>query len=575
MNTFWMLIRQCALACLMAGLAACNSSSEPEDPAPDAPTAAEAPQITAAPQAAAVVTGQSAQFTVQASGTAPLHYQWLRDGEAVVGATGTTLTLPAVQMGDSGAAISVRIGNAAGSVTSAAVTLTVQPLATIAIATPPAAASASVGGSASFGVAVDVAPAGTPIRYQWLRNGAEIAGATAPGYTTPVLVLADDGARFSVRVSAGAATPVLSAEALLTVTAAPAASAPAISAGLDFGLAVQHDGGVLLLGSSTQLDRIVGTTVAGTDARRITGLDAAAVSAGRNTGLAIGRDGRLHGFGIATGGNLGGNLVNGHIDVPQVMGGVDSVVGALASGTYSLALRSDGSVWHWPGTLTFSPQLSQARAIAGLTQVQRLVQGATGGTTSKTQPLAIRGDGTVWSLSWTASTGVNSQTHTGSATRLGTLTDVQDLSCTMHCLALLRDGSVRAWGRNAEGQLGPAAGAVFTLPVEQAVAVPGLDDVVAVAATVQASIAVTRDGRVWSWGGPSYHGHGTAGPVVQPTAIAALADVVAIAADDRLVYVLLGDGSVRGWGHNANGALADGSLVERLAPVSATGLTLR
>lgn len=575
MKSSWIQIRRWALACLVAGLAACNPSSEREDPAPAAPSGAVAPQITAAPQAAAVVAGQSAQFAVQASGTAPLDYQWLRDGRAIAGATGATLTLAAVQTGDNGAAISVRIGNLAGSVTSAAVLLSVQPLVTITIATQPAAARAGVGGSASFGVAVDITPAGSPASYQWLRDGAEIAGATAASYTTPALVLADDGARFSVRVSAGNATPVLSAEALLTVSAASAGSMPSISAGLDFGLALRSDGGVLLLGDSAGLDRIAGSTLAGSGARLIDGLDAVAVSAGRLNGLAVGRDGRLRGFGIATGGNLGGSLINANVDTPQVMEGVDGVVGALASGTYSLALRSDGTVWHWPGTLTFAPQRSEALAIAGLSQVQRLVQGPTGGVTSKTQPLAVRADGTVWSLHWTATTGIDSQTHTGSATRLGTFAEVDDLSCTLHCLALLRDGSVRAWGRNAEGQLGPAAGAVFSLPVEQAVAVPGLAGVVAVAATVQASIAVTRDGRVWSWGGPYYHGQGNAGQVVQPTEIPGLADVVSVSADDRLVYVLLRDGSVRGWGHNANGALEDGSRVERLAPVPATGVTLR
>jgi alpha-tubulin suppressor-like RCC1 family protein len=575
MNELWMLIRRWAVACLAVGLAACHSSSGPQDPAPGAPPAAVAPQITTAPQAATVVAGQTAQFGVQASGTAPLSYQWLRDGQDIAGATGATLTLAAVGLVDNGAAISVQVSNAAGSVRSAAVPLTVHPLVTISITMPPAAVGASVGGTASFGVAVSVTPTGTPASYQWLRDGAELAGATAATYTTPPLVLADDGARFSVRVSAGNATPVLSAEALLTVSAAPASSTPSISAGLGFGLAVHRDGGVLLLGSSTLLDRIAGSAVAGTGARRITGLDAVAVSAGRDTGLAVGRDGRLRGFGIATGGNLGGNLVNGNIDAPQEMAGVDGVIGALASGTYSLALRSDGSVWHWPGTLSFAPQQSMPREIAGLTQVQRLVQGPTGSATGKTQPLAIRGDGTVWSLAWTASTGVNVQTHIGSATRLGTLAHVDDLSCTGHCLALLRDGTVLAWGRNAEGQLGPAAGSVFTLPVAQAVTVPGLVDVLAVAATAQASVAITRDGRVWSWGGTYYHGQGSAGAVVQPTVISGLSDAVAVSADDRLVYVLLADGSLWGFGANGQGELGDGSRTERLRPVRATGLSLR
>ena len=54
------------------------------------------------------------------------------------------------------------------------------------------------------------------IRYQWRRDGAEIAGATQSSYATPPVAAADDGARFSVRICNEAAC-VLSAEARLTV----------------------------------------------------------------------------------------------------------------------------------------------------------------------------------------------------------------------------------------------------------------------------------------------------------------------------------------------------------------------
>lgn len=61
-----------------------------------------------------------------------------------------------------------------------------------------------------------------PLSYQWKRNGADIAGATAASYAVPVAALADNGAVFSVvvRNGAGAAT---SANATLTV-AAPSGS---------------------------------------------------------------------------------------------------------------------------------------------------------------------------------------------------------------------------------------------------------------------------------------------------------------------------------------------------------------
>jgi opacity protein-like surface antigen len=69
-----------------------------------------------------------------------------------------------------------------------------------------------------------------PLTYQWMLNGAAIAGATSPAYTTPAAALADNGAQFSVTISnpMGNAT---SSAAMLTVNAVsrPEPSASSIS----------------------------------------------------------------------------------------------------------------------------------------------------------------------------------------------------------------------------------------------------------------------------------------------------------------------------------------------------------
>jgi hypothetical protein len=561
--------RSLAAGCMVVALAACGGSGGGGEAAGQAPT------ISAPPQPASAAAGAAVTFSVTAAGSDPLTYQWLRDGNTIAGATGSSYTLNATAA-DSGAGFSVRVSNAAGSVTSATAVLSVAALPTISIGTQPAAASVAPGERASFSVLAVVEPVGTAIAYQWLRDGADIVGATASSYVTAALTPADDGARFSVRISAGAAPPVLSSAALLTVGAAATAVDPAVAAGLDFGLALRTDGTLLLLGSSPLWDRIAGSPLAGSSARVIDGLEAVSIAPGRLNALVVGRDGRVRGFGVANGGNLGGSSINANVDIPQELGGVEQVVAALASGSYSLALKSDGSVWHWPGVIGFSPESVAPRSIGALTGVSRLVQGLTGGTTSKTSPLAIKSDGSVWSLAWTAVTVGTPplQTHTGTATAVAGLADVVDISCASHCLALLRDGTLRAWGLNSSGQLGPASSA-FSVAVDAAVPVPGLTDVVAVGTAVQASIAVTRDGRVWSWGGPYYNGQGGLGSVAAPTPIAGLTDAVALSTDDRYVLVLRSDGSVRAWGGNGNGELGDGTTTERLAPVPVNGLTLR
>ena len=59
-----------------------------------------------------------------------------------------------------------------------------------------------------------------PLSFQWRRNGVAISGATAATYTTPVLALADSGAKYSVVVSNDAGT-VTSSDATLTVFGPP------------------------------------------------------------------------------------------------------------------------------------------------------------------------------------------------------------------------------------------------------------------------------------------------------------------------------------------------------------------
>lgn len=83
------------------------------------------------------------------------------------------------------------------------------------ITTHPASQTVIKGQTATFGVVAT----GTLLSYQWLKNGANIPGATGATYTTPSTVLADNGATFSVIVS-NAAGSVTSSGATLTVISA-------------------------------------------------------------------------------------------------------------------------------------------------------------------------------------------------------------------------------------------------------------------------------------------------------------------------------------------------------------------
>ncbi len=86
-----------------------------------------APTITAQPQSQTVNVGAPASFSVTATGTAPLGYQWKKGGSDIAGATASTYSIAAAQTTDAGS-YTVVVSNVAGSATSNAATLTVNSL---------------------------------------------------------------------------------------------------------------------------------------------------------------------------------------------------------------------------------------------------------------------------------------------------------------------------------------------------------------------------------------------------------------------------------------------------------------
>ena len=84
-----------------------------------------APAITAQPSSQTVAVGQTATFSVTATGMAPLSYQWQKNGTNISGATAASYTTPPVAKPDNGAQFKVVVSNSVGNVTSNAATLTI------------------------------------------------------------------------------------------------------------------------------------------------------------------------------------------------------------------------------------------------------------------------------------------------------------------------------------------------------------------------------------------------------------------------------------------------------------------
>jgi subtilisin-like proprotein convertase family protein len=93
------------------------------------------PAIVIEPLPQTVVPGSNVTFSVRATGSQPLSYQWWKDGVTLVGRTAASLSWTSVQISDAGNYWAV-VTNAAGSATSQVATLTVWPVATWSFAAP-------------------------------------------------------------------------------------------------------------------------------------------------------------------------------------------------------------------------------------------------------------------------------------------------------------------------------------------------------------------------------------------------------------------------------------------------------
>jgi endonuclease/exonuclease/phosphatase family metal-dependent hydrolase len=136
------------------------------------------PVITAQPQSQTNFNGGNAAFSVNATGTSPLSYQWLFNGTNISGATTNPFTLTGVQLTNAGN-YSVIVTNIAGSVTSSNAVLGVTN-APPKITSQPQSQTVSPGDTTAFSVTASGTP---PLNYQWLFNDTNISGAMTNFYS--------------------------------------------------------------------------------------------------------------------------------------------------------------------------------------------------------------------------------------------------------------------------------------------------------------------------------------------------------------------------------------------------------
>jgi len=309
------------------------------------------------------------------------------------------------------------------------------------------------------------------------------------------------------------------------------------------------------------------------------------VASGGSHGLALSSNGSVWAWGQNARGQLGnGSIGPGPSDAGQVNGLTD--VTAIAGGIqHSVALKADGTVWSWGSSRHFDLAARNARPepeqVAGLSQITSIAPGGSGlaGIPSRGSSfsLAVRSDGTLWSWGeYNNATGgplVNGPfVRNGVAVLVPGLVHITSAATGWsHGLALEGDGTVWAFGSNGMGQLGNGSLTNSGFPTRVAV----LTGVTAVSAGGRHSLAVKSDGTLWAWG-ENTHGQLGAGDITFsniPLQVPGMNAIVAVAAGGSHSLALKGDGTVWAWGRNHLGQLGTGTVADSSVPLQVAGLT--
>ncbi|MEO8154465.1 MAG: immunoglobulin domain-containing protein [Rhizobacter sp.] len=531
-----------------------------------------------------VSVGGSAMFAATVSGTAPLSYQWRRDGANLIGANAAILTLASVSPLDAGR-YDLVVTNRAGSVTSEPAALVVidgTPMALApTIAAPPASISVAEGNTANFAVSVN----GTgPYTYLWMKNGVQ---APIPNGDTASFgiasVSAGDAGTYSVRVTNSVGT-VVSAAATLTVTAgsatpvAPsigtqpttlvvtpgAAATLAIAASGSGPLSYQWfrngtpvngaTGAVLHLASVSSLD--VGTyTVA---------VSNSAGSVGSNTAQLI-----LVGAPAITTQPINGSVVEGGAATFTVGATGDAlhyqwtrnqvaIAGATSASyaTSKLTLADSGAVY---GVIVYNGAglvFSQS-AVLSVTPAPVLIGGTVSGLTAAGLVLQNNGGDNLKVAANAISFSFETPIANGSTYSVSILAQPAGQTCTL---------------QNASGTASAAVSNIALACVNVSTG-PGPLVATAMATGYGSSLVVASDGTVWAWGylvDPATGGYKSSSPwATTPVQVQGLAGVkaVSVSAEASSLYALHTDGTVSAWGLNTDGQLGDRTVTARLAPV--------
>ena len=245
----------------------------------------------------------------------------------------------------------------------------------------------------------------------------------------------------------------------------------AVSAGYPHSMALKNDGTVWIWGGNENGQLGLGTTDNNPHPTpiQVPGLtNVTAISAGTNYSVVVKNDGTVWAWGTNLNGEMGDNS-SMHTSPVQV-NGVTGAAKVSAGYNHVLIVKTDGTVMGWganqfgqTGSSNFGNVNPTPSGVSNLTNVVSVASGFG-------FSLALKSDGTVWGWGLNASgqlgngtTGSNPQTNPTQVSNISTATAIA--AGNTHGVALLGDKTLRTWGDNSYGQLGDGTTFTRTSPV--------------------------------------------------------------------------------------------------------------
>lgn len=362
---------------------------------------------------------------------------------------------------------------------------------------------------------------------------------------------------------------------------AVATGSPPLSAGFAHTLALDTNNNVWAWGDNSEGQLGTGDQDQRNSPTQVKNLsNVLAISGGGAHSLALKEDGSIWAWGNNEAGQLGIGTNDIRVTTPVQVLGINNTIAISAGMDFSLALTSDGRIYGWGnneydqlGSRRTSQHYTSPILIDDISGVKKISAGSA-------WSLALKTDGTVWT--WGAQKVIDfaSQIPIGdiveNPTQVNNLSDITDISAGFnHSLALKNDGTVWGWGNNNLAQLGNHSEPYLEAAVQltDGTFVDGIpqNDVTTMISSIAAgtylSVLLTRDGTVWVMGaniygqiGDEYNTPQTKPIYAHVWRVQSPIAVTAIATGGGFVVIRESGGIVTTWGLNSNGQLGQNSI---------------